>query len=183
MIDLVGKAFYRKIKAGLLTSPCGEMSLSVFLVHSCAVNSRNLGRANRSNIRGPPFNLHREIILTLIPKCLTNVYSGNVSGALKFTSIFLKHYLSINMWVRKEPLPHQLSWHLLLMSQDLTWIWYLCLQNVRAFKTAFPLRKILGILYLPETWLSFFMLGRGYLVSSAPGCSHPTMATRARICG
>lgn len=62
MIDLVGKAFYRKIKAGLLTSPCGERALSVFLVYFCAFNSRNLGRANRSNIRGLPSNLHHEII-------------------------------------------------------------------------------------------------------------------------
>lgn len=52
MIDLVGKAFYRKIKAGLLTSPCGERSLVFFLVYFCAFNSRNLGRANRAASEG-----------------------------------------------------------------------------------------------------------------------------------
>lgn len=122
-----------------------------------------------------------EIILTPIPTCLTNVYSGNVSGALKFTSIFSKHYLSINMWVRKESpsficcLDSFFWW----AKQDLAWIWYLWLQNVHTFKATFPLRKNLQH-SLPSRILAFILYaqwqgpGAGWcLVSSAPACSRP----------
>lgn len=162
MIDLVGKASYRKIK-GRAFDICVWRKVpsyfpTVLFLHSTV---KTWGEQTESAPQGCLLIYTREIILTLMPKCLTNVYSGNVSDALKFTSIFSKHYLSINMWMRKEsPRPLRCSWHLFLMSRDPVWIWiwYSWSQNAHTFKTAFRLRKIPGIFYLPETWFSFFML-------------------------